>query len=147
MINRKPKPNSKGFTIGELAVVLAVAAALILAFAPVIRHVNRRHMRVECDNNLKKIGVALYMYANRNDGKFPPSLKTLYEEKFLSDKTIMNCPASKVVGTIDYPDYVYVPDLSLKISENIPMVYDKEGNHPSLGRNLLFLDGKIVWQE
>ncbi len=137
----------KGFTIGELAVVLAVAAVLIMVFAPVIRHVNQRHMRVECDSNLKKIGVALYMYANRNDGRFPPSLKTLYEEKYLSDKNIMNCPASRPVGTIDDPDYVYVPDLSVKTSENMPMVYDKEGNHVAPGRNVLFLDGEIVWQE
>lgn len=139
--------NSKGFTFGEFAVVFAVAAVLILAFTPVIRQVNHRHMRVECDNNLKKTGVALYMYANRNEGRFPPALKTLYEEKYLLDKTIMNCPASKTVGTIDYPDYIYVPDLSLKTSKNQPMVYDKEGNHPGFGRNVLFLDGEIIWQE
>ncbi len=147
MKNRVFSHNSKGFTIGELAVVFAVAAVLILAFTPVIRHVNQRQVKVECDSNLKKVGVALYMYANRNDGRFPPSLKTLYEEKYLSDKTIMNCPASKTIGTIDDPDYAYVPDLSLKTADNQLLVYDKEGNHPGGGRNVLYLNGGIVWQE
>lgn len=133
--------------MGELLVVFAVTAALILIFTPVIRHVNHRQMKVECENNLKKIGMSMYMYANRNEGRFPASLKTLYEENYLSDKTIMDCPASRIKGTIDEPDYVYVSGLSVKTSENQPVVFDKENNHPGRGRNVLFLDGEISWQE
>jgi competence protein ComGC len=147
MRKQKNRANSKGFTIGELLVVFAVSAAIFLAFTPVIGHMNRKHLRAECEDNLKTIGIALYMYANKNNGKFPPSLKTLYEEKYLSDKNTMNCPINRSTGTIDDPDYFYVSGLSLKTSENEPMVYDKTDNHPGLDRNVLFLNGDIVWQE
>ncbi|MFA6636609.1 MAG: type II secretion system protein [Candidatus Omnitrophota bacterium] len=147
MKKQNNKTNSKGFTIGELLVVFAVSAAIFLAFIPVIGYMNKRHLRAECEDNLKTIGVALYMYANKNDGEFPPSLKTLYEENYLSDKTTMNCPIKKSTGTIDDPDYFYVPGLSLKTSENQPMAYDKEDNHPDRDRNVLFLNGEIVWHE
>jgi competence protein ComGC len=147
MEKTKSNERSRGFTLGELLVVFAVTAGLVLVFMPLIRNINNRQLTVECQSNLKTIGLALYMYANSNDGRFPPSVKTLYEEKYLSDKAIMDCPFRKKTGTIDDPDYVYVAGLSLKSSKNQPMVFDKDSNHSGSGRNVLFLNGDVLWQE
>ncbi len=138
---------SKGFTLGELLTVIALTAALFLAFTPLIRTFRHRHARVECANNLKNIGIAMYMYANRNDGRFPPSLEVLYKENYLSDERMMDCPGSGSTGTLEEPDYIYVADLSLKLSENQPMLYDKDGNHPGGGAHVLMVDGEIVWKD
>ena len=50
----------------------------------------------QCASNLKQIGLALIMYSNENDEKFPYELSDLYPE-YISEKKIFRCPSDKLV--------------------------------------------------
>jgi prepilin-type processing-associated H-X9-DG protein len=136
-----------GFTLGELLVVFAVVFLLIAAFTPIIRFSNERMDKVECANNLREIGLAMYIYAREHDGRFPSSLKTLYEENYLGDRRTMDCPAAHTQGTVQVPDYIYTPDLSARDRSDLVLVRDRKGNHPKGGGNVLYVDGTVAWQD
>lgn len=138
--------NRKGFTLGEIILVFAFLVALAAVMLPVIRHNLRRTDQVLCTNNLQQIGRAMYIYAREHDGDFPPAVNTLYEEQYLSDTTLVDCPASAEVGTPLDPDYIYTAGLSVRSDSDKALLRDKSKNHTSGGRNILFVNGDIVWK-
>ena len=138
---------NKGFTLGELLLVLAVVVVIIGLLLPVIQYNNRRMERIACANNLRQIGLALYIYAKEHEGVFPPSLKVLYDEQYLADKRLMDCPASRETGSPDSPDYIYTAGLSVRSSSLEPLVRDKAKNHARKGTNVLYVNGEVGWKD
>lgn len=136
-----------GFTLGELLVVFAVVFLLIAAFTPIIKFSNERMDKVQCANNLREIGLAMYIYAREHDGRFPPSIEKLYEENYLGDRRTVDCPASSTQGAPDAPDYIYTPGLSARDRSDLVLVRDSKGNHAKGGGNVLYVDGTVDWEE
>lgn len=64
-------PKAKGFTLVELLVVISIIALLIAILLPALSRVRGQTKRVHCAANLKQIGMALQMYADDHQDRFP----------------------------------------------------------------------------
>jgi prepilin-type N-terminal cleavage/methylation domain-containing protein len=101
MFPKKP-PVLRAFTLIELLVVIAIIAILASMLLPALARAKEQARRISCVSSVKQICMAMMMYVDDHQGKYPPRMP---------DPTAGPAFPCKPCRTIDWRPYA-VPYLS-----------------------------------
>jgi len=83
------------FTLIELLVVIAIIGILAAMLLPTLSSAKESARRIACINNLKQLRIALSMYADENDGQFPPRSRPYWMTRLwqhYESLPVLKCP-------------------------------------------------------
>jgi prepilin-type N-terminal cleavage/methylation domain-containing protein len=134
----------KGFTLVEMLIVITVFVITFALLTPFVNKMRQRSDVIRCSENVRLLSLALHMYAADHNDAFAPSLGSLYPD-YIKEEKIFDCPASDSAGTAEKCDYEYVGGLSEASPFTDVIIYDRDGNHGSLGRTVVRVNGSVEW--
>lgn len=136
----------RAFTLVELLLVIVIFVITFIALTPLVNKMKERANMIKCMNNARSMSLALHMYAADHNEAFPASLSLLYPA-YIKNEKIFDCPASSVRGTAENPGYEYIAGLTESSDGTEIIIYDKDGNHGKLGRNVVRVNGSVELEQ
>jgi prepilin-type processing-associated H-X9-DG protein len=123
------------------AVGLVIFAVLLGLLLPAMSRVRESARRASCKSNLRQIGLACHMWADDNNEKFPPDLKSLVPN-YVDNPRIYKCPSDRSGSG----SYTYLPGRDAAMPGDFFLAHDKDmTNHQGGGFNVLFCDAHVEW--
>lgn len=152
--------SSKPKTFGckeDWIIIIIILVLIIGAIAPAFLSSptcsRSKALRICCTSNLKQIGLSLKQYSMDYADFFPPEnnaagLEKLRSLDYLTDYGVYLCPQTRKSRGTSGPitdkicDYIYLGGSKEGENPDIPLAFDKPGNHTNY-INVLFLDGHV----
>jgi len=91
------KMKKNGFTLIELLVVIAIIAILAAMLLPALSQAREKARQAKCMNNLKQIGLAVFMYLEDYNETYPPAGYgfTRAVAPYIKNSKVLLCPTDK----------------------------------------------------
>jgi prepilin-type N-terminal cleavage/methylation domain-containing protein len=108
------RENNRGFTLIELLVVIAIISILASMVMPALSSARERARRIDCLSNQRQLGLALIMYADDWEDRFPP-FHSIWDTRYDLD--------------LLYPSYFdFVGIYKCRSDHNVPMPLQDDGS-------------------
>lgn len=149
----KGKLQGKGYAVAG-TIISAVLIASLLGSYPFISRARFQALKTQGGENLKQISLAIFLYRNENDDKWPSSLLDvcMYCENLdqlvepLDEHPQLLHPAEEywqLPRDIEC-SFVFVGELPGEVPPELIVAYTRKGIY-SDGRHVLFADGGVKW--
>ena len=134
-----------------LAIVAVIFAVCVIVVVFAYKAAWEKMLRLDCQSNLKQIGLLCREYAAEHDGRFP---STWVELNLVKDDAnlvrLFRCPSTHheigIWTQVDlWSDYRLLPGRTTNNSPETILALEPLGNHESAGANVLFVDGGTQW--
>ncbi len=145
--------SSKVYSLKRICIILVGVVVLVgvIIVASAYKKAWEKMVRLDCQSNLRQIGLKCREYAAEHAGHFP---STWAELNLVGDDAnwakLLRCPSTRhEIGTwtqVDsWADYRLLPERSTNDSPIRILAIEPLGNHGSAGANVLFVDGGTQW--
>lgn len=161
--SRDPQLRGRGFAIAGIALAVvsfALWGCVATVMLPAVRQGRHLAQQARCAGNLTQIGQALMIYAQANQGVLPDDLTHLVLDGTLPQSIVFTCPTSgdvpangatpqqtaQLTANDGYVSYTYVAGGTplAKANGRTVLAYERPGNHPRGGINVLWGDGRVT---
>jgi prepilin-type N-terminal cleavage/methylation domain-containing protein/prepilin-type processing-associated H-X9-DG protein len=121
----------KAFTLIELLVVIAIIAILMAILTPALGRAREQAREIACRQNLRQFGLAVTMYLDENDRRFPSAPVCLIGVKTANEYCRWHNPAEPARG----PLWPYIPDEKVRLCPTFKVFAKSVGDkHPGHNR-------------
>ncbi len=145
-LNDRKTARRKGFTLIELLVVIAIIAILAAMLLPALSAAKAKAQKIACLNNLKQMGVAMFIYSSDNNESIPttsytyaPSDNFCWETYLLDPNAGANGTTMSLTNAVNHGLFYttkiinsgksyYCPGMSVSVPTQLKYSYDNYVN-------------------